>query len=112
MLIKPEDINKVLELSGNAVSTRGKKYFEKSKVKVAKLDMEDDENYTSKSYVEGTYIYDVNVSKKDNHISYSCNCPAYASSKPCKHIVAAIFNMYVNEDEYLFGNKNKNTSSK
>lgn len=107
MLIKPEDINKVLELSGNAVSTRGKKYFEKSKVKVAKLDMEDDENYTSKSYVEGTYIYDVNVSKKDNHISYSCNCPAYASSKPCKHIVAAIFNMYVNEDEYLFGNKNK-----
>ena len=44
MLIKPEDINKVLELSGNAVSTRGKKYFEKSKVKVAKLDMEDDEN--------------------------------------------------------------------
>lgn len=24
MLIKPEDINKVLELSGNAVSTRGK----------------------------------------------------------------------------------------
>lgn len=64
MLIKPEDINKVLELSGNAVSTRGKKYFEKSKVKVAKLDMEDDENYTSKSYVEGTYIYDVNVSKK------------------------------------------------
>ena len=28
MLIKPEDINKVLELSGNAVSTRGKKYFE------------------------------------------------------------------------------------
>ncbi len=61
MLIKPEDINKVLELSGNAVSTKGKKYFEKSKVKVAKLDMEDDENYTSKSYVEGTYIYDVNV---------------------------------------------------
>ena len=46
MLIKPEDINKVLELSGNAVSTRGKKYFEKSKVKVAKLDMEDDEKET------------------------------------------------------------------
>lgn len=37
MLIKPEDINKVLELSGNAVSTRGKKYFEKSKVKSCKI---------------------------------------------------------------------------
>lgn len=110
MLINPNEINKILSISGTKVTARGKKYFEQSRVKVANFNMTDEENYISKSYVEGTYIYDVQISKEKSKLTYSCNCPASLSrTTPCKHIIAAFFNMYINEDEYLlFKEENNN----
>lgn len=110
MLINPNEINKILSISGTKVTARGKKYFEQSRVKVANFNMTDEENYISKSYVEGTYIYDVQISKEKSKLTYSCNCPASLSrTTPCKHIIAALFNMYINEDEYLlFKEENNN----
>lgn len=102
MLINPNEINKILSISGTKVTAKGKKYFEQSRVKVANFNMTDEENYISKSYVEGTYIYNVKISKEKSKLTYSCNCPASLSrTTPCKHIIAAFFNMYINEDEYL-----------
>lgn len=110
MLINPNEINKILSISGTKVTARGKKYFEQSRVKVANFNITDEENYISKSYVEGTYIYDVQISKEKSKLTYSCNCPASLSrTTPCKHIIAAFFNMYINEDEYLlFKEENNN----
>lgn len=110
MLINPNEINKILSISGTKVTSRGKKYFEQSRVKVANFNMTDEENYISKSYVEGTYIYDVQISKEKSKLTYSCNCPASLSrTTPCKHIIATLFNMYINEDEYLlFKEENNN----
>lgn len=110
MLINPNEINKILSISGTKVTARGKKYFEQSRVKVANFNMTDEENYISKSYVEGTYIYNVKISKEKSKLTYSCNCPASLSrTTPCKHIIAAFFNMYINEDEYLlFKEENNN----
>lgn len=111
MLINPNEINKILSISGTKVTARGKKYFEQSRVKVANFNMTDEENYISKSYVEGTYIYDVQISKEKSKLTYSCNCPASSSrTTPCKHIIATMFNMYINEDEYLFFKKENNNA--
>ena len=67
MLINPNEINKVLSISDSKVSTKGKKYFEQARVKVANIDIIDDDNFTSKSYVEGTYIYNVVISKEKSN---------------------------------------------
>lgn len=108
MLINPNEINKILSISGNQVTSRGKKYFEQSRVKVSDCNIIDNNNYILKSYVEGTYIYDVMISKEKGELAYTCNCPASLSrSTPCKHVIATIFNMYINEDEYLFFKKEK-----
>lgn len=102
MLIKPEDINKVLELSEDRVITRGKKYFEKSKVTPIKLNYTDDNNFEILSHVDGTYIYNVLISKKDSKLDYYCNCPAFKNSGVCKHVIATMFSIYVDSDKYLF----------
>lgn len=102
MLIKSEDINKVLELSEDRVITRGKKYFEKSKVTPIKLNYTDDNNFETLSHVDGTYIYKVLISKKDSKLDYYCNCPAFKNSGVCKHVIATIFSLYVDSDKYLF----------
>lgn len=107
MLINPEDINKVLELSEDRVITRGKKYFEKSKVTPIKLNYTDDNNFETLSHVDGTYIYNVLVSKKDSKLDYCCNCPVFKNAGVCKHVIATIFSIYVDSDKYLFL---KNTS--
>lgn len=108
MLINPDEINNILSISGNQVTKRGKKYFEQSRVKVCDCNIVDEKNYVLKSYVEGTYIYDVMVAKENSKLSYTCNCPASLSrTTPCKHIIATMFNMYINEDEYLLFKKEK-----
>ena len=107
MLINPEDINKILKLSEDRVISKGKKYFEKSKVSPIKLNYTDDKNFEILSHVEGTYIYNVLVSKKDSKLDYNCNCPVFKNAGVCKHVIATIFSIYIDSDKYLFL---KNTS--
>lgn len=111
MLINANEINKVLSISGNQVTARGKKYFEQSRVKIGDFSYIDDDNYVSKSYVEGKYIYDVLISKENSKLKYVCNCPASTSrDTPCKHIIATIFNMYINESDYTSFKKDENVN--
>lgn len=109
MLISPSEINKLLSITASNVSNEGKRYFEHSKVKVANFIYNSEKDYIATSYVEGSYVYEVVIKKGSGKIKYKCECPhSKKNPMPCKHIVAAIFNMYINYNEYFeFLEKNK-----
>ncbi|MEG0872554.1 MAG: DEAD/DEAH box helicase [Clostridia bacterium] len=113
MLISAEEINKILLLSGGDVSQQGKKYFEQEKVKISKFKYQDDNNYIVKTYVEGTYQYAVMAKKLKGKLGYICDCPmATKKAEICKHIVAVMFDMYVNESKYMAFLKESTTNLK
>ncbi len=102
MLINPDEINKLLSITKSEISYRGKKYFERSKVKAISFDYNLDTDYEAISNVEGTYIYTVKIKKNNRNITFNCDCPySKQQSDPCKHVVATLFNMYINSDEYF-----------
>lgn len=104
MLISPNEINKLLSIASSDISNKGKKYFERSKVKPSSFNDKtngDDYEYEAVSYVEDTYLYKVLVKKNKEILSYECECPYHIRNKvPCEHIIATVFNMYINESEY------------
>lgn len=106
MLISPKEINKILSVTENDVSIRGKKYFEQSRVKVAKFSYNSDASYKSKTYVTGSMIYEVEIEKKDNYLAFKCDCPVSGKrNTPCKHVIASIFDMYIYPEKYMEFNK-------
>ena len=106
MLISPKEINKILSVTENDVSIRGKKYFEQSRVKVAKFSYNSDVSYKSKTYVTGSMIYEVEIEKKDNYLAFKCDCPVSGKrNTPCKHVIASIFDMYIYPEKYMEFNK-------
>ena len=112
MLINAEEINDILFDAGTEVTNRGKKYFEQNRVKVADFNFVSENNYIAKAYVEGTYIYEVEIKKKNGVLSYKCECPSSSKKDtPCKHIVAMIFDMYINESSYINYDKNSESTN-
>ena len=110
MLINAEEINSILFEAGTDVTNRGKKYFEQNRVKVADFNFVSENNYVAKAYVEGTYIYEVEIRKTNGVLSYKCECPSSSKKDtPCKHVVAMVFDMYINEASYV--NYVKNSES-
>ena len=110
MLINAEEINSILFEAGTDITNRGKKYFEQNRVKVADFNFVSENNYVAKAYVEGTYIYEVEIRKTNGVLSYKCECPSSnKKSTPCKHVVAMVFDMYINEASYV--NYVKNSES-
>ncbi len=112
MLINAEEINSILFEAGTDITNRGKKYFEQDRVKVADFNYISDNNYVAKAYVEGTYIYEVEIKKFNGVLSYKCECPSsHKKDSPCKHVVAMIFDMYINESSYInYVRKSESTS--
>ena len=112
MLINAEEINDILFDAGTEVTNRGKKYFEQNRVKVADFNFVSENNYIAKAYVEGTYIYEVEIKKKNGVLSYKCECPSSSKKDtPCKHVVAMIFDMYINESSYINYDKNSESTN-
>ena len=102
MLINAEEINSILFEAGTDVTNRGKKYFEQDRVKVADFNFVSENNYVAKAYVEGTYIYEVEIRKTNGVLTYKCECPSSSKKDtPCKHVVAMVFDMYINESSYV-----------
>lgn len=102
MLISPNEINKILQVTGSAVTNRGKKYYENGKVKVTKIKYVSDDEFFAKAFVEGSSVYEVQIIKKNNMLKYKCECPKpYGRNTPCKHVIATLFDMYTNPDKYL-----------
>ena len=102
MLINASEINSILSEAGTEVTNRGKKYFEQNRVKVADFNFVSENNYVAKAYVEGTYIYETEIRKTNGVLSYKCECPSSSKKDtPCKHVVAMIFDMYINESSYI-----------
>ncbi len=102
MLINAEEINNILFEAGTDITNRGKKYFEQNRVKVADFNSVSENNYIAKSYVEGTYIYETEIRKMNGVLAFKCECPtSMKRDTPCKHVVAMVFDMYINENSYL-----------
>ncbi len=101
MLILPEEINKLLLEAGNNVTNRGKKYFEQDRVKIKRVEYRNDNNFKITVLVEGTFLYKVIITKVDGKLSYSCDCPTATSCDClCKHIIATLFDIYINAENY------------
>ncbi len=104
MLINSDDINKLLQVSGNVITMSGKKYFEQDRVDIKYFEKsENEEEFLAKADVKGTYIYSVEIKKeKDSNVKYTCTCPySTRSLTPCKHVIAMAFDIYINEQRYL-----------
>lgn len=112
MLINAEEINSILFEAGTDITNRGKKYFEQNRVKVADFNFISENNYVAKAYVEGTYIYETEIRKTNGVLSYKCECPTYTKKDViCKHVVAMIFDMYINESTYINYVKNSESAN-
>ena len=102
MLINADEINKVLSSFDSDTINKGKKYFEQDRVKIANFYYKSDEDYTAECKVDGTYYYNVMVKKEKGKLIYKCNCPAYQMyAGHCKHIIAVLFDLYINGEKYL-----------
>lgn len=110
MLIQPNEINKVLSVTGNEITKRGKKYFEQSRVRQIDLDYTSPDEFEAKAKVEGTLLYDVFLSKKQGVLSYECDCPAAQKlTTPCKHVIAMLFDVYINGERYMEASQKRET---
>ena len=102
MLINSDEINKILNCTDSIIITRGKKYFETSRVDIKNVNIENEHSYDILCVVHGTKNYMVNISKKNNRITTKCSCP-YCSNYEniiCKHIIASIFDIYTDYEKY------------
>ena len=73
MLIKPEEINKVLNLADTKQINKGKKYYEQTRVSILNVKHEKDNNFKMNTVVSDadTYNYFVTIDKKQNNIFYA-----------------------------------------
>ena len=101
MLINAEEINKVLLSAGSDVINKGKKSFEQGKVKIADFEYIDEKNYSAKTYIESSSIYEIEIVKENNILKTSCSCQVGKSGAICRHIVATVFDMYINFQSYF-----------
>ena len=102
MLISPKEINQILKVAGTQVTARGKKYFEQGRVKLREFEYTSENEFEANVYVRGTYRYEVVVKKRKDELQYGCNCPAANGQiTPCKHVIATIFDMYINPEKYV-----------
>lgn len=102
MLINTSDINKILNRTDSSIITRGKRYFEASKVNIKEVNIDDDNNYDIVCFVQGSKKYKVNIIKKNDKIVTKCNCPYCDNYEyiTCKHIIATLFDIYTDYDKY------------
>lgn len=102
MLINSDEINKILNCTDSIIITRGKKYFEASRVDIKNVEIENEHNYDILCVVHGTKNYKVNIIKKGNRMTTRCSCP-YCNNYDnivCKHIIATIFDIYTDHGKY------------
>ncbi len=101
MLISPEEINKILSVTGSEITNRGKKYFEQSKVKIDECVIKSNTAFKVRTLVQGKAMYSVYILKEKGKVKYKCDCPTFLRNRaPCKHIIATFFDIYINPENY------------
>jgi len=103
MIIKPEEINKILNLADTYQINRGKKYYEQDRVSILEIESDKNENFKIKTVVSDidTYNYFVSVNKLLNNIHLSCDCKEYKNNGAlCSHIIATLFDIYIDFEKY------------
>lgn len=101
MLISPEEINKILSVTGSAITNKGKKYFEQSRVKIEECVIKSESTFRVKNFVRGKNLYIVDILKEKGKVKYKCDCPSFKKNHaPCKHIIATFFDIYINYENY------------
>ncbi len=103
MLITADEINHFLKIAGNENTFLGKKYFEQGKVKIIDFVYSSDENYTAKVIVTDSDEGILEVNKTKGILKFNCNCSV--EHETCKHVIAVLFDMYINSDKYLLFKK-------
>lgn len=102
MLILPEEINKLLAISGNDVTKLGKKYFEQDRVKINRVEYISDNDYKITTLIDEGYTCKIDVTKNKSKLECQCSCEVSKNrNAPCKHIIATLFDAYVYFDKYI-----------
>ncbi|UOE94807.1 SNF2 helicase associated domain-containing protein [Alkalihalobacillus sp. LMS39] len=103
------------DLFSKKIYKRGEQYFREGRVK--KLYHATD-SHVWMAKVSGTKTYDVEIEYDEIGMKFECNCPAFSSYEPCKHVAAALLEIFEgdttlsDEDEYFDRIKNKREDSK
>ncbi len=103
MLVKPEEINKILNLSSTLQVNRGKKLYEQDRVRIINASIDDEENYSIETSVEDTSIYSnfVSITKNKSNIISKCDCKEHTlNGTTCSHIIASLFDIYIDFEKY------------
>ena len=103
MLIKPEEINKILNLADTPQINRGKKYYEQDRVSILEVELIKNESFKIKTAVSDvdTYNYFVSIGKLSNNIDFSCDCKEHKNKGAlCSHIIATLFDIYIDFEKY------------
>ncbi|MCE9615106.1 MAG: DEAD/DEAH box helicase [Lentisphaerae bacterium] len=97
MPVEPTSLTRVLAQAFTATSrSRGERYAEQGRVK----DLVGDDRLAT-AMVSGGRLYDVSIEATDEgQVTFTCDCPYYASTGPCKHLWAVIVKA---EEEGLLG---------
>lgn len=101
MLINAIEINKILLKAESDTINKGKKCFEQGKVKIASFEYIDDNNYIARTYIESSSIYQIEIKKENKILTYKCDCPIGKNDAVCRHVVAVVFDMYINAKKYI-----------
>lgn len=88
--------NDIRDFSSESIFERAYEYYENQYVKELKYDLLDD---NISSYVQGSKLYECEISIENNRISAYCNCPY--EGYPCKHIIATLLCFVNNKNKYL-----------
>ncbi len=108
MLITADEINKFLRLAGNEVTNIGKKYFEQGKVQIEDFDYKNDNNYTANVTINDNDICNLEVKKINGILDYRCSCQENPENPNiCQHLIATLFDMYINDDKYILFKKSE-----
>ena len=115
MLINPEEINNILKLAETRAINKGKKYYEQNRVLILESNIKNEKEFSYETAVSDTDAlnYIVNVDIQDGKINSKCDCKEHLNSGAlCSHIIASLFDAYIEPDKYKnFKNTTKFKSS-
>ena len=115
MLINPEEINNILKLAETRAINKGKKYYEQNRVLILESNIKNEKEFSYETAVSDTDAlnYIVNVDRQDGKINSKCDCKEHLNSGAlCSHIIASLFDAYIEPDKYKnFKNTTKFKSS-
>ena len=82
--IETLDVTRLKRAAGQLIFDRGEAYYHWGRVQIESVSSQ-----FARCYVNGSRLYEVEISVSDEYLYLRCDCPYAANGVVCKHDVAA-----------------------